>query len=68
MKTTFKRFTEFTLKPQEQAAILTFLEGKISSRKLGTLLGCSHQQAINLTSSICRDWYQKGLLTLKQGR
>lgn len=42
--------------------ILSFLEGRITSRGLGSKLNISHQQAINMTTRVVREWVQQGWL------
>ena len=60
----FNRF-EINLSQLEKAQILKYLAGDISSRELGKNIGNSHQQAINFVAQVCRQWFQKGYLTIK---
>lgn len=55
-----KRQTKIILSPKEIEAIIDFLKGNCSSRDLGTKLGLSHQGALNLAGSMCRQWIQDG--------
>lgn len=50
------------LEPDEAEAVKKFLLGKLGARPLGEKLGVSHQQALNLMSSVCRQWVREGIL------
>lgn len=53
----FNRF-QINLSKLEEVQILKYLAGDISSREAGKNMGISHQQVINLTAQICRQWFQ----------
>ena len=65
MKTFKQRNKEYVLTKKDERDFLDFLNGSISCRELGKRLGCSHQQAINYTGSLCCQWYQEGKLVIK---
>ena len=44
--------------------IKKWLGGEITSRDLGKVLGCSHQQAINFTARMCRQWYKENKIKI----
>jgi len=50
----------------ERVALLDYLNGDISSRELGTILGISHQGSINFVAQICRQWVQQGHLEYRE--
>ena len=58
-----KRTTTYQLTEQEALVIKKFLAGTITTREAGEKLGISHQQVINLVSSLARTWYQKGFIS-----
>ena len=70
MKKRIKKFNRYQIiiTKKEKKAILDYLAGDLVSRELGKKLGCSHQQSINLVSQIFRQWYQKGIIKLKNSQ
>lgn len=63
-----KLMQEYKLTGNEQASILNFLSGKITSREAGKAINLSHQQIINLTTSLVRSWVKQGKLNLNADR
>ena len=43
---------------REKKIIASFLNGDITTREAGKALGISHQNVVNLVSSLARKWYQ----------
>ena len=57
MKT--KYFIPVLKTEHEKKVIGAFLNGDLTSREAGKQLGMSHQNIINLVSSLARKWYQE---------
>lgn len=69
MKETIIRRTirqEYVLTKDDEKNVLRFLNGELTCREFGKLIGVSHQQAINLVSAICRQWYRQKKLIFKK--
>lgn len=58
----------YSLEEEEESVFISFLKGEISSRKVGEKLGKSHQQALNLIGSLCRQWIKEGKLVFRNGQ
>lgn len=54
----------YDLDKKEMRIIKRWLGGEIGSREAALQLNCSHQQVINLVSSLCQQWYQSGKLKI----
>ena len=65
MKFTRSIRTEYVMSPDEERVIVRFLRGELAAREAGKQLGVSHQQAINMLSTVCRQWVKSGKLILK---
>lgn len=59
-----KSFIRYELTEQDLATVKLYLNGDFSSRQAAEKLGISHQQVINLVSSLARDWFRKGLIKI----
>lgn len=49
-----------------ESVIIKYLRGELASREAGALLGCSHQNLLNLVAKISKQWVMEGKLILKQ--
>ena len=56
--------TKVVLDEVAKEGIKKWLAGEITSRDLGKVLGCSHQQAINFSARICRQWFKEGKIKI----
>lgn len=59
-----KNLVRYELTPEEIEVVKQYLSGELSSRGAGEKLGISHQQVINLVSSLAREWYRNGLIKI----
>lgn len=57
-----KKTVSYDLSKTEQKAFREFMEGKLSCRDAARYMKISHQQVINLTSAVVRQWIQDGVL------
>lgn len=51
---------QYKLLPQEERIFRDFLNQKITSREAGKLLDKSHQQIINNSTALVRQWLEEG--------
>lgn len=56
---------KYIITPKEEKIFLSFLKGELSTREAGKALNLSHQQVINASTSLCRQWYTEGRLKIK---
>lgn len=57
------RFTKvYKLNVKEEAVFTDFLLGKLTTREAGKKLGITHQQVINASVSVAKQWVAEGKL------
>jgi len=61
-KTTRTVRTEVVFTKGDEESVIAFLQGALTTRQLASKIGYSHQGAINLVTTICRQWIQSGKL------
>ena len=52
--------------PEAESIMLDFIHGVRGARTTGNMLGISHQQVINMTTSLCRQWIREGRLSFNK--
>jgi hypothetical protein len=61
-----KKYTKYELTSKQELAVKEFLDGRLSSRECGKILGCSHENVRLIMFYILRQWYKENKWSFNQ--